>query len=494
MATSPASGGRGRTRRDDRAAGSSYADPLDGRLDLDHLDDATPLDVLGDDVDDRPLLSERIRDGLERSGVLPWIRRHRALAAGIAAAAAVAVVVAGVWWEGRPKPMADPRVSVTTGGNEPARLILDASTGLVTAITQLVLVRSDEPTGTTVDTVGVEGPGLQRPQSRVITAQPGDTVTGAVTSQVECSTEEASTAVARAHADDYVVRIRRTSALGEVREDTVPLSGSEEWLSDVRSSCVQIAAERDLEVQAVDVRPVDGVIATDVRLQVHNSSDQPWSGMRVSTDAGPTIVANGQDVDIAPGQSAWVPVRLWPDDCTDPVAPLAQGVPLRAAIGDQEVGLERLNPSFTLPLSPAELDTVAAALRSICTATPPTSTIVRARVAGGTTEESAGTLTMYVDVTAPGAFLVEVQTQPPDARGLVTPFETPTQVVDGVARIHLTWVLPQCFDLLSSGAPELSVRLVADDVRRPYLLRLHGDPLRLNVDRLCGSTVASVVR
>jgi len=35
---------------------------------------------------------------------------------------------------------------------------------------------------------------------------------------------------------------------------------------------------------------------------------------------------------------------------------------------------------------------------------------------------------------------------------------------------------------------------VTDEVRRPYVLRLRGDSLRLNVDRLCGQTVASVVR
>lgn len=494
MATPPAFGGWGRAPRGGPGDGSRYADPLDGRLDLDNLDDAAPLDLVGDDLDERPLLAERLRSLLESSGLLPWIRGHRALTAGIAAASVVAVVVAGVWWQGRPQPMADPKVTVTTGGNEPARLIVDTSTGLVTAITQLVLVRSEEPAGTIVDTVGVEGPGLERPQSRVLTARPGDTVTGAVTSQVECSTIEATTAVARASADDYRVVIRRTSALGEVREDSVPMSGSEEWLADIRSSCVQIAAERDLDVQAVFVEPVAGVIATDVKLQVHNDSVEPWSGMHVSPDAGPAIVSNGPDVDIAPGESAWVPVRLWPEDCADPVAPLSDGVPLRAAIGAQEVGLERLNPSFRLPLSTSALDSVAAALRSICTAEPPSASLVRARVAGGTGESSAGTITMYVDVTAPDAFLVEVQTPPPGAGGLVTAFETPVRVVGGVARLHLTWVLPQCFDLLAAGPPTLSVRLVADDVRRPYLLRLHGDPLRINVDRLCGSTISTVVR
>lgn len=490
MTTSPPPGGWGRARGGRSEDGTRYGDSLDGRLDLDHLDETTTLDIVGDD--ERPLLSERIREQLESSGVLPWVRGHRALTGGTVVALAVALVAGGVWWSGRPAPMADPRVSVTTGGNEPARLIVDAA-GQVTAITQLVLLSSDEPDGTTVDTVGVVGPGLSRPQSRVISALPGDTVTGAMTSQVECSTPEATAAVVTARARDYRVQIRRTSALGEVREDSVPLAGGEEWLNDVRAACVQIAAERDLAVEAVDVVPVQGAIATDVRLHVRNTSGENWRALHVSTTAGPTIVSNGPDVDIPAGTDAWVPVRLWPEDCTDPVAPLSTGVPLRATIGDSSAG-GRIAPTFTLPLDTAALDTVAAALRAVCTATPPTATLVRARVAGGTTSESAGTLTMYVDVTAPSALLVEVQALPAGPGGLVTAFESPVQVTDGVARMHLRWELPQCFDLLAAGPPQLPVRLVTDDVRRPYLLRLRGDALRLNVDRLCGQTVASVVR
>ena len=83
----------------------------------------------------------------------------------------------------------------------------------------------------------------------------------------------------------------------------------------------------------------------------------------------------------------------------------------------------------------ADLDTVAAAPRSTCTATPPTATLVRARVAGGTTAESAGTLTMYVDVAAPQSFLVEVQALPAGPGGLVTAFESPVIVSNGVARL-----------------------------------------------------------
>lgn len=491
MTTSPPPGGWGRARGGRSEDGTRYGDSLDGRLDLDHLDETTTLDIVGDD--ERPLLSERIREQLESSGVLPWVRGHRALTGGAVVALSVALVASGVWWSGRPTPMADPQVAVTTGGNEPARLIVDVATGQVTAITQLVLLRSDEPAGTTVETIGVVGPGLSRPQSRVISALPGDTVTGAMTSQVECSTPEATGAVVTARARDYRVQIRRTSALGEVREDSVPLEGGEEWLNDVRAACVQIAAERDLIVEAVDVAPVPGVIATDVRLHVRNTSSESWRALHVSTTAGPTIVSNGPDVDVPAGTDAWVPVRLWPEDCTDPVAPLSGGVPLRATIGDAESGAS-IAPTFTLPLDTAALDTVAAALRSTCTATPPTATLVRARVAGGTTSESAGTITMYVDVAAPQSFLVEVQALPAGPGGLVTAFESPVIVSNGVARLHLRWDLPQCFDLLAAGPPKLPVRLVTDEVRRPYVLRLRGDALRLNVDRLCGQTVASVVR
>ena len=492
MDPSPPAGGWGRARGGRSEDGTRYGDSLDGRLDLDHLDEATTLDIVGDD--ERPLLSERIREHLESAGVLPWMRGHRVVTGLVATAAAAAVVATGVWWSARPQPMAEPKVSVTTGGNEPARLVVDPSTGHVTAITQLVLVTSDEPAGTYVDTLGVTGPGLVQPQSRVITAQAGDTVTGALTSQVDCASPAATAAVGSARAGDYRVQIRRTSERGDVRDDSVPLAGGEEWLNDIRGACTQIAAERDLAVVAVDVQPVPGVIATDVRLLVRNRSGSTWRAMHVSTDAGPTIVSSGPDVDIPAGEQAWVPVRLWPDDCSDPVAPLAGGVPLRADIGEGPAAAGRTAPTFTLPLDTAALDSVAAALRTTCTATPPTAALVSARVAGSVGDPSAGTITMFVDITAPAAFLVEIQSLPAGPGGQVTAFESPVVVSKGVARVHLRWDLPQCFDLLASGAPRLHVRLVTDDVRRPYLLTLHGEGLRLNVDRICGPTVASIVR
>ena len=484
--------GWGRARGGSADPGARYGDSLDGRLDLDRLDDVQALDILGDD--DRPPLSERLREHLAASGAAAWARGHCTLTAGVAVVVVLALVGAGTWWAGRPASMAEPQVSVTTGGNEPARLIVDAATGQVTAITQLVLLTSDEPDGTAVETVGVTGPGLARPQSRVISALPGDTVTGALTSQIECASPGDTAAVASARASDYRVQIRRTSALGEVRDDSVPLAGGEEWLNDVRAACTQLAADRDLTVVSVDVQPVRGAIAVDVSLLVRNTSAEPWGGVHVSTTAGPTIVSNGPDVVLPAGRQARVPVRLWPDDCADPVAPLAGGVPLRASVGDEATATGRLAPVFTLPLGTGALDSVAGALRAVCTATPPTATLVRARVAGGSTAESAGTITMYVDIAAPSSSFVEVQSLPADEDGLVTAFESPVLVTDGVAQVHLRWDLPPCFDLLAAGPPQLPVRLVTGEVRRPYLLTLRGDSLRLNVDRLCGRTVSTVVR
>ncbi len=492
MEPSPPVHGWGRARGGSADTGARYGDALDGRLDLDRLDDDQTLAIVGSD--DSPLLSERLRDALESAGVLPWIRGHRAASGLVATAAVVALVATGAWWAGRPQPLAEPRVTVTTGGNEAARLIVDVATGEVTAITQLVLLTSDEKPGTTVSSLGVVGPGLSDPQSRVIEAQPRDTVTGAVTSQVDCAGTSTTAEVLAARASDYRVLIHRTSSTGEVRDDSVPLTGGEEWMNAVRAACVQVAADRDLAVARVEAQPLAGNIATDVRLLVVNRSATPWRALRVSTAAGPTIVSSGADVDLPPGGRAWVPIRLWPDDCADPVAPLAEGVPLRATLVDGAASAETRAPTFTLPMDPAALDTVGRALIATCTATPPTATVVRARVAGGTTDTSAGAITMYVDVAAPDAELVEVDDLPAGPGGRVSAFESPMLVSNGVARLHLRWELPQCFAILSAGAPALRVRLVVGDVRRPYRLELRGESLVENVNRACGRTVSGVVK
>ena len=75
---------------------SSY----DGHLDLDDLDLATSLDVVGDD---EPRLGELIAARLESAGVTPWLRRHRVVLAATSSVVVLALVAGGVVWLRRPR-------------------------------------------------------------------------------------------------------------------------------------------------------------------------------------------------------------------------------------------------------------------------------------------------------------------------------------------------------------------------------------------------------
>lgn len=486
-------------RRAADAHGAWHGDPLDGRLDLDRLDD--PLDPYGSDPldldvvgDDSPLLAERLRTWMEGRGVLVWLRTHRPVVAVVVALAALGLVAAGGWWLARPAYLADDaRVEVTTSGQEPARLIVDPATGHITGITQLVLLSSAETPTVTVDALGVVGPGLSRPTARIPSSVAGAPTTGAVAADVSCDQPEETDAVVTSRASDYRVRVQRTdSATGEQRIDTVPLEGAEEWLRDVRRACVQIAADRDLEVRAVDAAQVEGSVAADIRMLVRNSADRPWRSVRVSTLGAPTVVAATPDIDIPAGSEEWVTVRLWPDDCSDPVRPLAQGVPLRAALEDGIAVTESRAPTFYLPLTNG-LDTVADALRTTCTAEPPTATITKARVSGSSIQDGSGTIDIWIDLAVPSGGVVEVQQPLADRAGVVTPFEDVVPVgADGIAQVRVQWEVPGCFAMLQAGPPVLSVR-VASDLRRPYRLPLTGESMRTNLARLCGTTAGSVV-
>ncbi len=486
-------------RRDDHVHGAWHGDPMDGRLDLDRLDD--PLDPYGSDPldldvvgDDGPLLSERVRTWLDEHGVIAWLRGHRPLVGVAAALVALSLVAAGGWWLAQPDYLADAAaVEVTTSGQEPARLIVDVSTGQITGLTQLVLLSSSESPTVTVDALGVVGPGLARPTARIPSAVAGAPTTGAVAADIECSTADQTSAMVGSRASDYRVRVQRSdSATGEKRVDTVPLQGAEEWLRDVRKACVQIAADRDLQVLRVEASQVPEAVAADIRMLVRNSSDQVWRSVRVSTLGAPTVVAATPDVDIAAGAEEWVTVRLWPDDCADPVRGLAGGVPLRAALEDGIAVTESRAPTFYLPIDNG-LDAVASALRRTCTAEPPTAEITKARVSGSSIQDGAGTIDIWVDLKVPSGGIVEVQEPLADRAGIVKPFQDVVNVDDdGIARIKVQWQVPGCFAMLQAGAPVLNVRVVSD-LRRPYRLPLTGESMRTNLTRLCGTTAGSVV-
>jgi hypothetical protein len=57
--------------------------------------------------------------------------------------------------------------------------------------------------------------------------------------------------------------------------------------------------------------------------------------------------------------------------------------------------------------------------------------------------------------------------------------------------------MPRCADLVATGLPALSVSLVtfndAGGERRPYVVGLTGDPLRVELRRVCGDAAAALV-
>jgi hypothetical protein len=114
-------------------------------------------------------------------------------------------------------------------------------------------------------------------------------------------------------------------------------------------------------------------------------------------------------------------------------------------------------------------------------------------VAGGSLGGSAGTIDIWADLVVPRGLLVEVQEPLLDEAGVVQPLETPVAVRDGVARLRLRWIVPQCFDMLKAGPPAVLLRVV-DDLPRPYRLELTGPSVQLNLTRLCGTTIGGVVR
>ena len=85
-----------------------------------------------------------------------------------------------------------------------------------------------------------------------------------------------------------------------------------------------------------------------------------------------------------------------------------------------------------------------------------------------------------------------VSTLGQDLDGQLAALAFPVPVRDGRARLDLRWELPGCAAVLRGDRPRLTVTLVGEQ-RRPYLLPLRGDDLRLVLARLCGDEVAAVV-
>lgn len=480
----------------DPDAGAGPGAPLDGRLDLDHLDGVTDLGGLEVLPDDSPGLREALARRLEDSGALPFVRRHRTAVVAAATAGAVAVAGLAAYALTRPAPMPErPAVAVRAAGTDPtASVQVDVTTGRFTAVAQNLTVASEEPEGVTVALVRLAGPGLAPSGGAAIGIAAGHedpylTVPG----QLACDDEASATSAVSSTPDDFGVVVRRTSAEGETRDDVVPLAGAATLAGLVQRACLERAVVRDLRVGAVQVDPVPGVVAVDLDLELTNVSQRRWSGVQIAAAAQPVVTNDGRAVELEPGTSGHLHARLWPQDCADPAASLRAGLLLSTDLGPsgRAPGAVDTHPSVPLALPAAALDAVAGAAQAQCGYEIPRAEVVRARLREGSQDGSGGVIDLVLRMTTPGAGLVEVDHLGDGslALGELFAYESPVHAVDGAADVKAQWRLPACGVLVSEGLPRLHV-VLAGEVRRPYLVRLKGDALAPVLFRLCGPEVS----
>jgi hypothetical protein len=483
-------------------AGPPPHDPLDGRLDLDALDAPVDLDVIGTEPAGG-VLPERLRGALERSGVAPFVRRHRhALAVG-SVTAALALGLLGSWWLARPAPLpAAPLLLVKASGPDSTQVrVRPTDRGLVD-LTLDVAVASVERPGVAVALLSLTGPALSpvagAAASPVDTAT-GDTVTG-VSAALDCASPSAGADALRADPSDFGVEVRRTAPEGEVRVDTVPLVGAQRLAQVVRGTCLQAAAGRELTTTALTATPLEGVAAADLEVAVHNGGTREWPELRVSLLGQPWVVGMGSATDLAPGATATLRARLWLQDCADPSAALAGGLQVRtsfAAVDTIPYSADNAGNTFRLPVDAAARKRMTDAFAAVCSSAVPAATATAADVHSGATDTSAGTIDLTLTVHAKGAALLEVDAGGPTAGGELTPIDAPVHLDHGTGVLHATWTLPGCSDLLVAGIPRFGVALVSFDAsggeRRPYLMPVRGEPLRVALVRVCGEAARTLV-
>jgi hypothetical protein len=469
---------------------SSY----DGHLDLDDLDLATSLDVVGDD---EPRLGELIAARLEAAGVTPWLRRHRLPLSATAVVVVVALVTGGVVWARRPAPLpSDPRVLVKVSGPDPTAVVeTDPATGRPVGVAQALNLTTAERTGVTIE-VALAGPGIAAVDDAGWTSVDRSRADAGLDlhGRLDCATPESTTAVVGAGPDDYALQVRRTAPEGEVRTERVPVIGALALVGAVRAGCLQVAADRDLAVTAAVATPVPGSAAATLDLTVANSSPRRWMGLRVSLAASPLVVGAGPAADLEPGTTQHLVARVWPDDCADPARALERGLPVRPELGpDGNPDTGTLpTPTVQLALPDSARVDVVRAVQATCDTRIPQLTVESARMRSGAQGGRAGTVDLRVAVQADDARRLDAEAVGSLVVGTLAAVRFPVPVRDGVAHLDLRWQLPGCEAVLRAGRPRLTVTLQGGTAR-PYLLDLRGDDLRVVLARLCGDEVAAVV-
>jgi hypothetical protein len=493
-------GNRHRAASGDSVAAYPLDRALDGRLDLDDLDAPLDLDVIGAG-NDRPRISERLRRLLETTGVGPFVRRHRVpLVAGVLTAALVAG--AGMqWWVSRPVPLPDaPLLLVKTSGADSTQVTV-ATSGDRVALSLSVAVASVERTGVVVALLGITGPGLTPlgADRSVVDTSATDSVSS-VRATLDCTTPGSSAAAIASMPDDFHVLVSRTAPEGETRRDEIRLVGAQRLAQVVRATCLQAVADRELTAASVRATALDGVAASDLTVAVTSVGERAWPGLRVSTRALPWVVNGRQTVGLPAGGTVAIRARLWLQDCADPTAALRDGLLLRTTVSSQDAGPGTADDdgnTVRLRLPTTQLAQVARSFAAVCSSAVPTALVTQAVLNSGGSDTSAGTVEITLAVHGAGAALMEVDQGADTAGGRLTALDSPVHLEAGIGTLHAVWTLPRCTDLIAAGVPRFAVNLVALDQsggeRRPYLMAIGGDELRITLARLCGPAVGALI-
>lgn len=266
----------------------------DGRLDLDDLgqviEQASSLDEVVGTQDVGPTVGER----LEAAGITPWVRRHRAALAGVAAA--VVAVGAVAWSRHDPRPPDDglPHVAVVDSISNPG--VNNDVPGMLTSIYTTV---SQRP-GDSVALLGISGPGIRATSvgKPVVDSHDDARSSTPVLAVIGCDDPRALDA----REDDYRLLVRRTDSFGRVVEAQVPLPiGSQyRWGLTIGGMCLQTLATTALQVRSVRAAAVPGKAQVLLDVEVRNGLDRELSldvlgypGMYVRPDSISTTIPAG---------------------------------------------------------------------------------------------------------------------------------------------------------------------------------------------------------
>ena len=392
---------------------------------------------------------------------------------------------------------ADPRVLVKVSGPDPTAVVEwdDATSRPVGVVQELSLI-SAERTGVSVE-IALVGPGIapaDRPDSYLTVDRSTPDAVVDVRAVLDCATPEATTAVVGAGVDDYAVQVRRTAPEGEVRIDRVPMIGALALVGAVRAGCLQVAADRDLTVSAASASPVPAAVAANLDLTITNTSPRRWVGLRVSLGASPQVVSAGAHPRPRAGHHrpparACVAGRLRRPDARTRRRP--RRTPGLGPDGNPDTG-SLPTPTVLLRLPESAREAVVRAVAASCGTDVPRLTVDSAQLWRAAQGGRAGTIDLRVTVEAEDARTLEAEAVGSLVVGQLAALAFPVPVRDGRARLDLRWELPGCAAVLRGDRPRLTVTLVGEQ-RRPYLLPLRGDDLRLVLARLCGDEVAAVV-